>query len=308
MEEYSTEVYKNHLIRGDLHGAVDYLRHFPEQAELLKRYRERFVEARYQHYAIAPVPDGALLAYQEYFRNIFWLNMDKSTAEEKLRAALLALTNAPEANSMSLDDVERTLLVPHFETAGLHFLGGRTGEYYGPYIWRTAESRSYRVERPGGEQAYTVRLLDGFIMRSWMAYLSFDAVGTSGWADEDGVISCVKVAYNLESETFRVSLLKHEAQHTRDLVEHPGMEQDLLEYRAKLVELIYTEQRNLLVTFAAQTDPEDTQDAHTQAANRLVEAFTDRLKLPKERLEKVGINEIQQTAKFLFAENERTLP
>ena len=86
------------------------------------------------------------------------------------------------------------------------------------------------------------------------------------------------------------------------------MEQDLLEYRAKLVELIYTEQRNLLVTFAAQTDPEDTQDAHTQAANRLVEAFTDRLKLPKERLEKVGINEIQQTAKFLFAENERTLP
>lgn len=44
MEEYSTEVYKNHLIRGDLHGAVDYLRHFPEQAELLKRYKERLEE------------------------------------------------------------------------------------------------------------------------------------------------------------------------------------------------------------------------------------------------------------------------
>ena len=44
MEEYSTEVYKNHLIRGDLPGAVDYLRHFPEQAELLKRYKERLEE------------------------------------------------------------------------------------------------------------------------------------------------------------------------------------------------------------------------------------------------------------------------
>ena len=44
MEEYSTEVYKNHLIRGDLHGAVDYLGHFPEQAELLKRYKERLEE------------------------------------------------------------------------------------------------------------------------------------------------------------------------------------------------------------------------------------------------------------------------
>lgn len=307
MEEYSTEVYKNHLIRGDLHGAVDYLGHFPEQAARLRKYQERFVEARYQHYAIAPVPDGALLAYQEYFQDIFWLNMDKSTAEGKLRAALLVLINAPEANSMSLDDVERTLLTPHFEAAGLHFLGGRTGEYYGPYIWRTTESRSYRVELPGGVQAYTVRLLDGFIMRSWMAYLSFDAVGTSGWADEDGVISCVKAAYNLESETFRVSLLKHEAQHTRDLAEHPGMAQELLEYRAKLVELIYTEQRNLLVTFAAQTGPTDTQDAHTRAANRLVQAFTDRLQLPKERFKEVGINEIQQTAKFLFAESERTL-
>ena len=44
MEEYSTEVYKNHLIRGDLHGAVDYLGRFPEQAELLKRYKERLEE------------------------------------------------------------------------------------------------------------------------------------------------------------------------------------------------------------------------------------------------------------------------
>ena len=44
MEEYSTEVYKNHLIRGDLHVAVDYLGRFPEQAELLKRYKERLEE------------------------------------------------------------------------------------------------------------------------------------------------------------------------------------------------------------------------------------------------------------------------
>ena len=44
MEEYSTEVYKNHLIRGDLHGAVDYLGRFPEQAELLKRHKERIGE------------------------------------------------------------------------------------------------------------------------------------------------------------------------------------------------------------------------------------------------------------------------
>ena len=44
MEEYSTEVYQNHLIRGDLHGAVDYLGRFPEQAELLKRYKERLEE------------------------------------------------------------------------------------------------------------------------------------------------------------------------------------------------------------------------------------------------------------------------
>lgn len=44
MEEYNTEVYKNHLIRGDLHGALDYLGRFPEQAELLKRYKERLEE------------------------------------------------------------------------------------------------------------------------------------------------------------------------------------------------------------------------------------------------------------------------
>ncbi len=151
-------------------------------------------------------------------------------------------------------------------------MGGKTGGYYGPYIWKDTEKRSYMVELPEGIQPYTVYFHRGFIFNSWLSYISLGEVSTGGWADEDGTIHCIADSYNESSEAFQVSLLKHEAQHTRDLRAFPNMSKELLEYRAKLVELIYSQERDLLRTFAAQGGSEN---GHALAARRIAEEFAN---------------------------------
>ena len=82
-----------------------------------------------------------------------------------------------------------------------------------------------------------------------MDYLTFGKYGTGGWASEDGTIQCIESAYDFESEKFTVSLLKHEAQHAKDLKEYPDITPAELEYRAKLVELYYSRDWELLGKF-----------------------------------------------------------
>ena len=122
---------------------------------------------------------------------------------------------------------------------------GKTQGYYGPYIWQDTVPTVYRVELPGGTAEYTVNILKGFVFRSWMDYLTFGRYGTSGWASPDGTINCVEQAYDFDSERFLVSLLKHEAQHTVDMKHFPDMTTAELEYRAKLVELHYSNDSSL---------------------------------------------------------------
>ena len=156
------------------------------------------------------------------------------------------------------------------------------------------------MELPDGIQTYTVKLLDGFITRGWIDYLSFGEIGPGGWVDGDGYINCVESTWDLESEGFRVSLLKHEAQHARDLETNKDMSSEDLEYRTKLVELIYSGERNLLQTFAQEASPSDKSNSHAIAAYRIVKGFADRLGVVHLNSSVIPIGRIQTVAKLLF--------
>ncbi|MFR3469795.1 MAG: hypothetical protein ACLTTF_09695 [Oscillospiraceae bacterium] len=145
-----------------------------------------------------------------------------------------------------------------------------------------------------------MKLLDGFITRGWIDYLSFGEIGPGGWVDGDGYINCVKSTWDLESEGFRVSLLKHEAQHARDLETNKDMSSEDLEYRTKLVELIYSGERNLLQTFAQEASPSDKSNSHAIAAYRIVKGFADRLGVVHLNSSVIPIGRIQTVAKLLF--------
>lgn len=89
-------------------------------------------------------------------------------------------------------------------------------------------------------------MMDGFVSRSWLDFISFGNVGTGGWIGKDGSLCCIKSLYDINSQNFKTSFLKHEAQHGYDIKKFSGISSIDLEYRAKLVELIYWEDTKII--------------------------------------------------------------
>lgn len=292
-------IYYGNIVKGDLHRAISYVKQFPEQTDLYNRFVDVFERELYITYDVDAELNDILTAYQQYYRDAFYLCIGQEQAADKLRDRLAVLLSI-EDNSIALCDIEQNPLVKLFMNRGLHFMGGKSSGYYGPYIWRTTEKVSYDVELPDGIQTYTVKLLDGFVTRSWIDYLSFGEIGPGGWADGDGYINCVKSVWDFESESFHVSLLKHEAQHARDLAMNKDMSSEDLEYRAKLVELIYSSERNLLQAFAQEADNSDKSNGHAMAAYRIVKGFADALGVNKIDPVESSIEQIQVVARNLF--------
>lgn len=296
-------IYYGYIVKGDLHGAITYIKQFPEQTNLYNRFMDVYEHEQYMTYEVDAELNSILTAYQQYYRDAFYLCVGQEQAADKLRDRLAVLLGI-EDNSIALCDIEQSQLVKLFMNRGLHFMGGKTSSYYGPYIWRTTEIASYDVELPDGIQTYTVKLLDGFIARSWIDYLSFGEIGPGGWADGDGYINCVKSAWDFESESFRVSLLKHEAQHARDLAMNKDMSSEDLEYLAKLVELIYSSERNLLLGFVQEADNSDKSNGHAMASYRIAKGFADVLGVKEIDPAALKIAQIQDVAKRLFVDSK----
>ena len=302
--EYDKNIYHGFLVQGNLREAIKYLQQFPAKKALCDNYFSRFEEEKYLTFEEDSYLNGLLVCYQKYYRDVFYLGMEKEQAAEHMRERLTAFLGIADAD---MDETEEQVKNA-FAHRGFHFLGGKTGGFYGPYIWRVTEARSYEVELPGGTAGYTVNLLDGFITRSWLDYISFGETGTGGWTDGDGMINCVKESYDLEGESFKVSLLKHEAQHAMDMARFENMPSEDLEYRAKLVELIYSSQRNLLQKFLWEADGSGKENGHSRAAARIAEGFMRKVCSCRKEMEALPIAEVQRVARALFAESEEEMP
>ena len=257
------------FIKGDMKGAIAYMREHEEFRDVLPAYTAIFEEREYRTFEVPERLNEILRWYQVYFRDTFYLGLPEAEAADKLRAGLGALLGMPGVEEALLTERLRAL----FEAEGYHALFGKTQGYYGPYIWRETVPTVYQVQLPDGTAEYTVNLLKGFVFRGWMDYLTFGRYGTGGWASPDGTINCVERAYDLESERFQVSLLKHEAQHTVDMKRFPGITPAELEYRAKLVELHYCSNLGLLQKFLLAADERKSKDSHALACAQIKLAF-----------------------------------
>lgn len=262
---------RDFFINGDMKGAIAYMREHEEFQDILPAYIALFENCEYRSYDVPEFLNQILLQYQVYYRDVFYCGLPETEAADKLLTQLKVLLGMPDAEENQL--AQRLCAV--FEGYGYHALFGKTQGYYGPYVWKDTAPTVYSVELPDGTAEYTVNILRGFVFRSWMDYLTFGRFGTGGWASPDGTINCIEQAYDFESERFLVSLLKHEAQHTVDMKQFPGITPAELEYRAKLVELHYSGDLGLLQKFLSEADESKTNDPHAIASARLRREFAD---------------------------------
>ena len=247
------------------------MRNHEEFKDILPAYIAIFENCEYRTYEIPDILNDILRLYQVYFRDTFYCGLPETEAADKLLTQLKALLDMPDAEEALLTEQ----LQSAFEAEGYHALFGKTQGYYGPYVWKDTVPAVYSVELPEGTAQYTVNILRGFVFRGWMDYLTFGRFGTGGWASPDGTINCIEQAYDFESERFLVSLLKHEAQHTVDMKQFPGITPTELEYRAKLVELHYSGDLGLLQKFLSAADESRPNDSHAIASARLKREFAD---------------------------------
>lgn len=278
----------DYFINGDIRGAISYMRCHEEFSSVLPSYTAIFEDEKYLSYDIPEKLNRILLSYQVYYRDVFYCHIPSSDAEKKLFSSLQNELDMPDADENML--LEK--LTEVFEENGYHAQFGKTQGYYGPYIWKETVPTVYEVELPCSNSEYAVNILKGFIFRSWMDYLTFGQFGTGGWASPDGVINCIEKAYDFESEKFLVSLLKHEAQHTVDMKQYPGITQEELEYRAKLVELYYSHNSGLLSSFIDAASDDRRDDSHALASARIKDDFME-----------VEPEEIRKKALSLFMKN-----
>ena len=276
------------FVRGDIKGAIEFMREHDEYRDILPEYVAIFEEEKYLSYDIPSDLNDILLLYQIYYRDIFYCGIPESKASERLIAGLNDILGTKDADEVILGNNLQEL----FKDNGYCSQFGKTQGFFGPYVWKETVPTVYKVELPGGTAEYKVNILKGFVFRSWMDYLTFGRFGTGGWASPDGTINCIEKAYDFNSEKFLVSLLKHEAQHTIDMKSYPGITTEELEYRAKLVELHYSNNLALLDKFLAEASDERPNDSHALASFRVKKEF--------EAVDKRSICEIQKRALELF--------
>jgi len=258
-----------------------YLAEINDGAELLAKYKNIFEGDSYfletDDERIAPF----LRAYEDFIK---WMLKSNPTKIEAQNAIVQKLKQfVPRASlyakiSKKFAYLTMSILVPrYFKKYGYYAQFGDVDIYPNLALWRNQTKRNEIVELPDGQVEIEVVEMDGLITRGWVDYLSFGDVGTGGWVTKKGC-TYFKEKYDTELDEFKISLLKHEGQHFFDKKRHRKMNSADLEYRAKLVELIYHNEMDTFLSFLrnmATTD--DKKRAHAYAERRIIQGLSKKL-------------------------------
>jgi hypothetical protein len=234
-----TSRYMGAVFSGDLSWMLTVEPANESEAELVRKFRERFVE-RQEVPAFAAIDDPLVKQVAGYFQS-YWIDSlldpaSHDSYEMTLRKNVSAVLT--EAGYELSPDSRPRALMDAIRDRGWGFQAGRTPPLQDFILWRTTESKDYEVELSDRTQPVTVHFLDDFVSQGWANFATFGHTGTGGWANDDGLF-CIRSAYDPASEEFLVSYLKHEARHYADYQLFPSLEGADLEYRAKLTELVF---------------------------------------------------------------------
>lgn len=178
------------------------------------------------------------------------------------------------------------LLHDHLTSRGVYNAIGRTGALYDLLLHTVEAEVRYPITTPEDTLDVKVIFMDSVLSNGWEGYATFDTYYPGGWATNDALY-CARGSYDLKSEQFAVSYVKHEGKHFADYKRFPKLEGTDLEYRAKLVELgAARESLYDLIRFFLQNSADDRLNPHAYA-NRCVMRDLSRQLFQQERMEDI---------------------
>ncbi len=280
-----TRAYVSFALQGDLQPAESLLDGImrshptPAEADLAARFRRRFIDRseEWPDSLAAPFGREVMAAYRDYWTRSLMGEVAAEKGEAYLAAALRSVLMAHGLPSMGADDQVIAEVRAELERRGLHVLGGVTLPYFDLMIWARADTARYEVELTDTVESVTVIFVSDFLIKGWSHFATFGRASTGGWAASDALY-CLREDYDLDSEKFLISYLKHESRHFADYARFPALAQADLEYRAKLTELAYarTTLHDLIENFATSGAP-NPNAPHTLANYAVVRDLSLRL-------------------------------
>jgi len=295
------------------YGTADPAEVGEDEAVVAARFRDRFLTRGEE----LPLPDEPFVAdvvrtYRDYWVRALLRESAPDEAEDRLLDELeqILVRQGRPAPATAADVLEA--VGQEIDAAGFFHIGGRTRPHLELMLWARQDTTRYDVSLTDGTRPVTVVFVGDFLVKGWAHFATFGRASTGGWATRDALF-CLVDDYDLESERFRVSYLRHETRHFADYELFPALEQTDLEYRGKLTELIFARDSlyDLLAHFAAAGSPNP--DAPHAYANFAVmrdmsrEVFGEELVQDGQRWPTVDEERIHAAARTLLERSTRAL-
>lgn len=244
--------------------------------------------------------------HQNLWKNIFLKTLSKENAENNFFKSLKELIN--EEN----DDALKVVIRDKLQKSGFKInIFGKTENIYDLFIWKNEEEKIIEVELPESKIKVTVNFLNDFILTGWFDYVTGGVYYAGGWATKEKLF-CIKKAYDLESEFYKVGYLVHEAQHFSDYKQFPNLIQKDLEYRAKLSELIMSDKVTHILLNRFLASGSNTSNSHSYAEYCIMKALSKNILSSeycnkKEMWEKVSSKSIKSASLKLLNNHTQSL-
>ncbi|MEG2103167.1 MAG: hypothetical protein RRY99_16840, partial [Flavobacterium sp.] len=161
--------------------------------------------------------DQLLKIYRDYWRMSF---LDKEKKNDTLimkNVFNFLKTKLPSSEKLTFnEDSINVYQKKYISSLGYHSTGfGKTGGLYDLLVWKTEKDTIYNLNYDGKETDIKIYFMDDFVTLGWSEYATLGRYYPAGWATKEALF-CVKKAYDLKSETFRISYIGHEGRHFAD--------------------------------------------------------------------------------------------
>ena len=312
-------------LQGDVSSILKKLDSLPdnklskEQLDFKNKYMLRF-KSKAEHFDYK-TKDTVLIAvmktYQDYWRKILLKQQPLEDADKELAKALTEILwrsyyqnagiNKDTILNNFTDYTEKL-----FKQKNIHIANGKTSDYYDLLVWAKESEVNYKAALPESETTVKVVFMEDVVTMGWEEFATFGTYFPGGWATPDALY-CVKSTYDLNSENFKISYIKHEAQHFADYKLYPNLSGADLEYRAKLVELTYADKSAAtLITFFINNSSRDRSNSHAFANNCVIRdlskaIFNQDWVSDPSKWKHISVKEINEKSLALFKQNSANL-
>lgn len=319
------EVY-TYSLRGDIKRALQVLDTLntdlmdSTQLALKAKYQSRFIEKNSAEslWTDSEEINEMLSIFRNYWQEVMVgsINLEKADSLLKDKMVAYLAENFEQIQSYSRDSIRENIY--DITNDFIHSRGfegnamGKTPPYFDIYLWKKNEEKEYEIHLFDDTVTVKVVFMQNFISRGWLGYATFDKYYAGGWATKEALY-VVEDSYDLESEDFFINYLTHEGQHFSDFKRFPRLKSPDLEYRAKLIQLIYMDETfdKVIDYFIHQYD--DNPNNPHGLANLMLIRDLSRILFSAEREEdfekwqSLSREKIREASKQLFQEHTQKL-